>query len=102
VAKPMPSSVPTVRQAISAFLTEASGDVDQTAMLLLGTHLGSYARLGTLEHEQTADDLAAWFAQRWEDPASEGAGQARETICRAVDFWGARGWLASDPARRLR
>lgn len=100
--KPAGSGAPTVRQAIATFLAETSGDVDHTAMLLLGTHLGSYRRLTDLDGESAAESLAAWFAGRWEDRDSPAGRRARETICRAVDFWGARGWLTSDPAAALR
>ncbi len=97
-----PSAVPTVRQAIAAFLAEASGEVDHTAMLLLGTHLGSYERLGVLDRPEAADTLAAWCEGHWGDRSSTGAERAVNTILRAVDCWGARGWLASDPAAKLR
>ncbi|THA25438.1 hypothetical protein E4198_12555 [Streptomyces sp. RKND-216] len=101
-AGPAAGTVPTVRQAIAAFLAEASGEVDNTAMLLLGTHLGSYNRLGALDQPDAATALADWFNGRWQEPHSATAQRARETLCRAVDFWGARGWLASDPAAHLR
>ncbi|MBT2366132.1 hypothetical protein J7E88_12640 [Streptomyces sp. ISL-10] len=100
--RPAPSAVPTVRQAIAAFLAEASGEVDHTAMLLLGTHLGSYERLGVLDAPDAADALAAWCEGHWGDCNGAGAQRAVSTILRAVDFWGARGWLASDPAAKLR
>ncbi|MHC0430964.1 hypothetical protein ACX6XY_12350 [Streptomyces sp. O3] len=96
------AAAPTVRQAIAAFLGEASGQADATAMLLLGTHLGSHNRLAVLEEPGAADDLADWCDGHWADRGSDQARRALGTICRAVDFWGARGWLASDPARRLR
>jgi hypothetical protein len=99
---PAPSAVPTVRQAIAAFLAEASGEVDHTAMLLLGTHLGSYNRLGVLDEPDAADKLAAWCEGRWTQRKGGAAERAVGTIVRAVDFWGARGWLASDPAAQLR
>ncbi|UGY94368.1 hypothetical protein [Streptomyces gobiensis] len=101
-AKPANTQVPTVRQAIQAFLTEASGEVDNTAMLLLGTHLGSYNRLSTLDEPGAAHALAEWFDGRWEDRNSPAGQRALSTVCRAIDFWGARGWLASDPAAELR
>ncbi|MEU7317210.1 hypothetical protein [Streptomyces sp. NPDC007083] len=91
-----------MRQAIAAFLSEASGEVDHTAMLLLGTHLGSYSRLSVLEGQDAADDLAAWCEGHWGDRGTAGNGRALATILRAVDFWGARGWLTSDPAAGLR
>ncbi|WP_151484090.1 hypothetical protein [Streptomyces albicerus] len=97
-----PSVVPTVRQAIAAFLAEASGEVDHTAMLVLGTHLGSHERLGVLDKPDAADSLAAWCDGHWGDRNSAAAQRALGTILRAVDFWGARGWLASDPAAKLR
>ncbi|WP_165985213.1 hypothetical protein [Streptomyces sp. YIM 98790] len=97
-----PATVPTVRQAIQAFLTQASGDVDHTAMLLLGTHLGSAARLSVLDEADAAQNLAAWFARVWQDRDAQAAQRSRETLCRAADFWGAHGWLTSDPAARLR
>ncbi|WP_175407350.1 hypothetical protein [Streptomyces sp. TRM64462] len=100
--KPAPSSVPTVRQAIAAFMAEASGTVDATALLLLGTHLGSYNRLTALDDTEAADRLTAWCDSHWSDRGSEAAQRALGTICRAVDFWGARGWLSSDPASGVR
>ncbi|MFW6725038.1 hypothetical protein ACHZ98_33860 [Streptomyces sp. MAR4 CNY-716] len=100
--KPEPAAVPTVRQAIAAFLTDASGDVDHTALLLLGTHLGSYNRLSTLDGPDTAQNLSAWFDSRWEDRTNPAAQRAIDTLRRAVDFWGARGWLTTDPAAGLR
>ncbi|WP_338894951.1 hypothetical protein WBG99_03690 [Streptomyces sp. TG1A-60] len=96
-----PSVVPTVRQAIAAFMTEASGEADATAMLLLGTHLGSHNRLGVLEQDGAPDRLADWCHGHWGD-GGDRAQRALTTICRAIDFWGARGWLASDPAAGLR
>ncbi|MGA5148204.1 hypothetical protein ACPCSF_24670 [Streptomyces griseoincarnatus] len=93
--------MPTVRQAIAAFMGEASGRPDATAMLLLGTHLGSHERLGVLEQEGAADRLADWCQGHW-GGGSDRDRRALSTICRAVDFWGARGWLTSDPAARLR
>ncbi|WP_223124594.1 hypothetical protein [Streptomyces sp. TRM68367] len=96
-----PSTAPTVRQAIAAFMGEASGQADATAMLLLGTHLGSHNRLSVLEEEGVAERLADWCDGYWGDN-SDRARRAVGTICRAVDFWGARGWLSSDPAARLR
>jgi hypothetical protein len=99
---PEPSTVPTVRQAIAAFLAEASGEVDHTAMLLLGTHLGSYNRLGVLDESDAAEKLAAWCEGHWAQRKGGAAERAVGTIVRAVDFWGARGWLASDPAAQLR
>ncbi|UQA91944.1 hypothetical protein [Streptomyces halobius] len=90
-----------MRQAIAAFLAEASGEVDHTAMLLLGTHLGSYNRLGILDAPDAADALAAWCDGHWNDRDSAGAQRALDTTLRAVDFWGARGWLTSDPAAKL-
>ncbi|MCC9738467.1 hypothetical protein [Streptomyces sp. MNU89] len=99
---PAPSAVPTVRQAIGAFLAEASGGVDHTAMLLLGTHLGSYNRLEVLDRPDAADTLAAWCDGHWESRGDPAAQRALDTIRRAVDFWGARGWLTSDPAAHLR
>ncbi|MDK1473798.1 hypothetical protein QNO07_10260 [Streptomyces sp. 549] len=100
--RPPAGAVPTVRQAIQAFLTESSGDVDHTALLLLGTHLGSASRLSVLEERQAAADLATWAADRWPDRQAAARSRALDTLCRAVDFWGARGWLASDPAAHLR
>jgi hypothetical protein len=76
--------------------------VDHTAMLLLGTHLGSYNRLGVLEEPEAADRLAQWYDSHWSDPDSTGAQRALDSILRAVNFWAARGWLASDPASKLR
>ncbi|MBT2415046.1 hypothetical protein J7I94_31665 [Streptomyces sp. ISL-12] len=93
--------MPTVRQAIAAFMGEASGQPDATAMLLLGTHLGSHQRLGVLEQEGAADRLADWCQGHW-GGGSDRDQRALSTICRAVDFWGTRGWLTSDPAARLR
>ncbi|MGY0065676.1 hypothetical protein ACWZEH_02285 [Streptomyces sp. QTS137] len=98
---PSPSMVPTVRQAIATFMTEASGQADATAMLLLGTRLGPHNRLNVLEEDGTADRLADWCHGHWGD-GGDGAQRALGTICRAIDFWGARGWLASDPAAGLR
>ncbi|MGC9544392.1 hypothetical protein [Streptomyces sp. UG1] len=98
---PTPSMVPTVRQAIAAFMGEGPGQADATAMLLLGIHLGSHNRLTVLEEDGAADRLAEWCLGHWGD----GGDRARESlsaICRAIDFWGARGWLASDPAAALR
>lgn len=100
--RPAPSMPPTVRQAIAAFLTEASGEVDHTALVLLGTHVGSYNRLGVLDEPGAADTLAAWCDGHWGDRDSAAAQRALGTIRRAVDFWGARGWLASDPAAKVR
>ncbi|MCE7081625.1 hypothetical protein [Streptomyces sp. ST2-7A] len=97
-----PMAVPTVRQAIQAFLADASGSVDHTAMLLLGTHLGSQQRLNVLEGPEAAASLARWFADRWGEAGGETTERARETLCRAVDHWGVRGWLATDPAAELR
>lgn len=59
-AEPSPSMAPTVRQAIAAFMSESSGQADATAMLLLGTHLGSHNRLTVLEEDGAADRLAQW------------------------------------------
>lgn len=98
---PSPSMVPTVRQAIAAFMSESSGQADATAMLLLGTHLGSHNRLTVLEEDGAADRLAEWSLGHWGD-GGDRAQRCLGTICRAVDFWGARGWLASDPAAGLR
>ncbi|MBV7697320.1 hypothetical protein [Streptomyces sp. TRM70350] len=98
---PSPSMVPTVRQAIAAFMSESSGQADATAMLLLGTHLGSHNRLTVLEEDGAADRLAEWCLGHWGD-GGDRAQRCLSTICRAVDFWGARGWLASDPAAGLR
>ncbi|WP_063806763.1 hypothetical protein [Streptomyces regalis] len=98
---PSPSMVPTVRQAIAAFMGESSGQADATAMLLLGTHLGSHNRLTVLEEAGAADRLAEWCLGHWGD-GGDRAQRCLSTICRAVDFWGARGWLASDPAAGLR
>lgn len=94
--------VPTVRQAVTAFLADASGEVDATAMLLLGTHLGSYNRLDVLDAPGAADELAAWFTARWGDRDGAAGARARLAVCRAVDFWGAHGWLSTDPAAGLR
>lgn len=101
-SRPAGAGVPTVRQAVAAFLAEASGEADPTAMLLLGTHLGSYNRLSVLDEPDAGSTLAAWCAERWPDPGTDAAQRALGTIRRAVDFWGARGWLASDPAEALR
>ncbi|MFG2682383.1 hypothetical protein [Streptomyces sp. NPDC048392] len=100
-AAPSPAAVPTVRQAIAAFMAEASDQPDATAMLLLGTHLGSHERLGVLEEEGAADRLADWCRGHWGGDGDRDR-RALSAICRAVDFWGARGWLVSDPAARLR
>ncbi|WP_267241618.1 hypothetical protein [Streptomyces sp. PR69] len=91
-----------MRQAVAAFLAEASGEVNHTAMVLLGTHLGSHNRLSTLDTPEAADSLAAWCQDHWGGGESESARTALDTIRRAMDFWGARGWLASDPAAKLR
>ncbi|MEV8312163.1 hypothetical protein AB0P36_33885 [Streptomyces flavidovirens] len=101
-SRPVPSAAPTVRQAIAAFLAEVSGEVDHTAMVLLGTHLGSHNRLGILEEPQAADRLADWCHGHWGDRRTAAAERALGTIRRAIDFWGARGWLASDPAAKFR
>jgi hypothetical protein len=100
--KPTPSQVPTVRQAVAAFLSEASGTADATAMLLLGTHLGSYNRLTVLDDAGAAGRLTAWCAGHWPDHGGDTARRALDTIRRAVDFWGARGWLTTDPAAGIR
>ncbi|GAB2891735.1 hypothetical protein GCM10027074_69930 [Streptomyces deserti] len=98
---PSPSMVPTVRQAIAAFMGESSGQADATAMLLLGTHLGSHNRLTVLDEDGAADRLTQWSLGHWGD-GGDRAQRCLSTICRAVDFWGARGWLTSDPAAGLR
>ncbi|SCK15391.1 hypothetical protein [Streptomyces sp. WMMB 322] len=100
--QPARTQVPTVGQAITAFLTEASGEADHTALVLLGAYLGSYNRLSVLDAESSEDWLTAWFDKRWKDRDSPTARRARDTFCRAVDFWGARGWLARDPVSALR
>lgn len=97
-----PAAVPTVRQAVAAFLADASGDVDHTALLLLGTHLGSYDRLDALDGPDAAQKLSTWFDSRWEDRDGPAGRRAIDTLRRAVDFWGARGWLTTDPAAGLR
>ncbi|MDK1342066.1 hypothetical protein QNO09_01780 [Streptomyces sp. 378] len=96
-----PSMVPTVRQAIAAFMTEASSQADATAMLLLGTHLGSHNRLTVLDEDGAPERLADWCLGHWND-GSDRSQRALDTVRRAVDFWGARGWLTSDPAAGLR
>ncbi|MGK5499608.1 hypothetical protein [Streptomyces sp. URMC 125] len=101
-AKPAPSQVPTVRQAVAAFLAESSGTADATAMLLLGTHLGSYNRLTVLDEAGAADRLTEWCDGHWPDRGGDTAGRALDTIRRAIDFWGARGWLTTDPAAGIR
>ncbi|MEU9393016.1 hypothetical protein AB0D86_23850 [Streptomyces sp. NPDC048324] len=100
-AAPSASVVPTVRQAIAAFMGEAPGQADAKAMLLLGTCLGSHNRLGVLEEDGAGDRLCHWCHGHW-GTGGDRAERAVGTICRAVDFWGARGWLAFDPAARLR
>lgn len=100
--QPAPTQVPTVGQAITAFLTEASGEADHTALVLLGAYLGSYNRLSALDAEPSEDWLVTWFDKRWKDRESPTGLRARETFCRAVDFWGARGWLTRDPVAPLR
>ncbi|MFG2707979.1 hypothetical protein ACGFY4_47110, partial [Streptomyces sp. NPDC048386] len=87
--------------AIAAFMADASGQADATAMLLLGTSLGSHNRLTVLEEDGAPDRLATWCHGHWGD-GSDRAQRALATICRAIDFWGARGWLASDPAAAFR
>ncbi|MEU9426007.1 hypothetical protein AB0D87_24715, partial [Streptomyces sp. NPDC048342] len=87
--------------AIAAFMADASGQADATAMLLLGTSLGSHNRLSVLDEDGAADRLTDWCHGHWGD-GSDRAQRALATICRAIDFWGARGWLASDPAAALR
>ncbi|MEU6754902.1 hypothetical protein [Streptomyces sp. NPDC046685] len=100
--QPVPTAVPTVRQAIAAFLADASGEVDHTALVLLGVHLGSHNRLGILDETGAADRLGAWCDSHWSERGSASAERALSTIRRAVDFWGARGWLAADPAVNIR
>lgn len=100
--KPAPSRVPTVRQAVAAFLAESSGTADATAMLLLGTRLGSCNRLTVLEDAGAADRLTAWCAGHWPDRGSDTARRALDTIRRAVGFWGARGRLTTGPAAGIR
>lgn len=99
--QPAASAVPTVRQAIAAFMAEAT-DTDATAMLLLGTHLGSHNRLSVLDDHATGDALVQWCQGHWPDRDTNAARRALGTICRALDFWGARGWLGSDPLIPLR
>lgn len=94
--------MPTVRQAIAAFLTEASGEVDHTAMVLLGSHLGSHNRLGVLDEPEAADKLAGWCHGHRGERRTAAAERALDTIRRAVGFWGARGRPASDPAAKVR
>ncbi|ESU50745.1 hypothetical protein K7395_02440 [Streptomyces filamentosus] len=93
--------VPTVRQAIAAFFAGASGEVDHTALVLLGTHLGSHNRLGVLDEPSAADALAAWYQGHWGHRNGSAQQRALDTLRRAVAFWGARGWLTSDPAAKL-
>ncbi|MGW0734783.1 hypothetical protein [Streptomyces sp. NPDC002851] len=59
-------------------------------------------RPATLEDAATADALVEWCEGHWPDPDANAARRALSTICRAVDFWGARGWLGSDPVAGLR
>ncbi|MEU3228169.1 hypothetical protein ABZ695_34100 [Streptomyces sp. NPDC006976] len=93
--------VPTVRQAIAAFLAEASGGNDHTALVLLGTHLGSHNRLGVLDEPGAAAALTAWYQGHWGHRNSSAQQRALDTLRRAVAFWGACGWLTSDPAAKL-
>ncbi|MDG9702023.1 hypothetical protein [Streptomyces sp. DH37] len=99
--EPAPSRVPTLRQAVAAFLAESSGTADATAMLL-GTRLGSCNRLTVLEDAGAADRLTAWCDGHWPDRGSDTARRALDSIRRAVDFWGARGRLTTGPAAGIR
>jgi hypothetical protein len=49
-----------------------------------------------------ADRLTAWCAGHRPGRGSDTARRALDTIRRAVDFRGARGWLTTDPAAGIR
>lgn len=66
-----------------------------------GHPLGSHNRLTVLEEDGAADRLAGWSLGHWGN-GGDRAQRCLSTICRAVDFWGARGWLAAEPAAGLR
>ena len=92
---------PTVRQAVEAYL-KTDAHADSTAILMLGTHLGSSTRLKALEQPQTATDLREWFLRLWGERSGGRGEEARETVLRAIDHWRAQGWLSGDPAAELR
>jgi hypothetical protein len=92
----------TVRQAIEAFLKSGASDADATAMLMLGTHLGSSNRLTTLEGAAAAAALQAWFERTWGSRGGRGADTARRAVTAAVDHWREQGWLGDDFAAELR
>ena len=80
---------------------EAGSTADSTAMLMLGSHLGSATRLSELTRTDTPEKLNAWFERLH---AGQGSSQqtARATVVAAVDHWRDQGWLSTDPAALLR
>jgi integrase/recombinase XerC/integrase/recombinase XerD len=55
-----------------------------------------------LGDEDNAERLTAWFTARWGSRAAATFNRHLDALRSAATFWTDQGWLAADPARRLR
>jgi integrase/recombinase XerC/integrase/recombinase XerD len=55
-----------------------------------------------LDDEDNVERLAAWFNGRWAGLAAATYNRHLDALRSAAAFWAGQGWLAADPARRLR
>jgi hypothetical protein len=86
-----PQRVPTVREAIAAFLAEQPHS-NSLAMVMLGQHLGPARRLDDLG-SGAVEQLAAWIDDTWGAQPEAQQGDIRAAVDAAIAFWRRQGWL---------
>jgi integrase len=63
---------------------------------------GTRFEVAELDDEDNVERLTAWFTARWSDRAAATFNRHLDALRSAASFWAGQGWLAADPARRLR
>ena len=63
---------------------------------------GTRFQVAELDDEDNVERLTAWFTARWSDRAAATFNRHLDALRSAASFWAGQGWLAADPARRLR
>ena len=63
---------------------------------------GSAFTVAEFDNEDNVERLTAWFTDQWSGRAAATFNWHLDALRSAAGFWASQGWLADDPARRLR
>ncbi len=102
-------AVPSIAAAVAGYLatldhpeTAGTRRVYASTLRQIVTHLGPDQPLAVLAEDSVADELVAWFTDRWGAKAPATFNRNLDALRSAIGYWREQDWLTGDPTRALR